>query len=163
MTLYTYKDKTMCIYLTDRVDLHYDSKEHIFPAGIDGIKTLPHTVVSREFNRESSRYEDTFIHQSLIALPRQLHGPGKRGSLDPAKATKSSIQVLRSRTNEEIYSLGYIKLGKPHENPQVCIKIENGNVVFSCDKSEESTGMKQLCDQLLKNGTLSKKAINDLT
>jgi hypothetical protein len=71
-----------CIYLkgTEPV-LSFNSQEHIFPAGIGGIQMLPKGYVSDQFNNSFSKIELDFMRNSLIALPRQFYGPGKRGSI----------------------------------------------------------------------------------
>jgi len=56
------------------------SKEHIFPARIGGIRKLTMEYVSHECNNAFSKMELPFLRNSLLALPRQLVGPGKRGN-----------------------------------------------------------------------------------
>jgi hypothetical protein len=41
-----------------------------------------------------STMELAFMRSSLIALPRQFYGPGKRGKLNPKNATKSSVSLM---------------------------------------------------------------------
>lgn len=124
----------MCIYLGDLPELNYDSAEHIIPAGLGGIKKLPADYVSREFNNRSSRYETALMRSSILALPRQLLGPGKRGSLNIKKATKSSVGILAHFPENGSYSLGYIVLGKPYEIPHLVLNIGTGEFSLNMHK-----------------------------
>jgi hypothetical protein len=127
----------MCIYLLDKQDLHYDSADHIIPAGLGGIKKLPLEYVSREFNILSSKFEKSLMRTSIISMPRQILGPGKRGSLNPNKATKSSISVFRQHPDNDSFSLGYIQVGKPFEIPHIVLNSETG--AFTVGLNKEST------------------------
>jgi len=121
----------MCIYYSKRPGLHYDTQEHIFPAAIGGIKMLPKGYVSDEFNNDISKLELDVFRNSIIAVPRQIEGPGKRGSLDPKRATKSKVHVIVDSISEEVTGLGYIKLNKTFEIPQVNINVETGELIMS--------------------------------
>jgi hypothetical protein len=116
----------MCIYLGENSELHYDSAEHIIPAGLGGIKKLPIVYVSREFNRLISKSEQGFLRNSIISMPRQIIGPGKRGSSTNIKATKSLINVFKQQTDKGSLSLGYIQLGKPVEIPHIVLNNTTG-------------------------------------
>ena len=125
-----------CIYLkkTDQ-ELTFDAEEHIFPAGIGGITKLKLGMVSDEFNTKIfSPIELDFMRNSPISIPRQIQGPGKRGSLSEKKATKSNVHVLYKNGNEEA-ALGYLSLGHPYLIPQIKI-INKKEVHISFDKNE---------------------------
>ncbi len=124
----------MCIYLTQQQELHYDSADHIIPAGLGGMKKLPLDYVSREFNNLSSKLEMELMRSSMISMARQILGPGKRGSLNPSKATKSSISVFQQHPDGDTFSLGYIREGKPFEIPQIFLNSENGAFTVSLKK-----------------------------
>ncbi|MGJ1327465.1 hypothetical protein [Sphingobacterium multivorum] len=125
----------MCIYFKDKENLHYTSGEHIFPAGIGGIKKLPKEYVSLEFNNMISKVEQEFQRSSILALPRQFVGPGKRGSLNITKETKSKISVFRHQSDETVFSLGYISKGKPFEIPHIILNKSTGEYAVSIEHS----------------------------
>jgi hypothetical protein len=116
----------MCIYYTDRTDLNYGSQEHVIPAAIGGKQKLPADYVSREFNNDISKLEGEVLHTSLIATPREIEGPGKRGKLGEKHATKSEVFVLADSENNSLVALGYIKLGAGYEIPQVIFNTVTG-------------------------------------
>lgn len=149
----------MCIYLGDLDELHYDSPEHIIPAGLGGIKKLPSDFVSREFNNLSSKYERGLMRNSIISLPRQLHGPGKRGSLSSSKATRSSVHVFR-HFDDGTFSLGYIKNGKPFEIPHIALNTQTGEVNFAMSKEASEAGLQFFKRKLTEFDTLKIKMIN---
>lgn len=125
-----------CIYLKrTETELTFKSGEHIFPAAIGGIQKLPESFVSEEFNNKFSKLEGHFTQDELLSLPRQFHGPGKRGNLNPKRATKSKICILSEENNPNSVRLGYISLSKPYYIPQIKINI-NGETQFSADLSE---------------------------
>ncbi|WMT18172.1 hypothetical protein [Parageobacillus toebii] len=133
-----------CIYLKGtEPTLSFNSREHIFPAGIGGIQMLPKGYVSDQFNNSFSKIEMDFMRNSL-ALPRQFYGPGKRGSLLQKKATKSKISIIENINNPKDITFGYISLGQPHNIPQIKINI-NGTCTFIADKSAPNY-MEQLYD-----------------
>lgn len=100
----------MCIYFSDQDDLAYKNQEHIFPAGLGGIGMLPRGYVSDQANALFSPLELRLMHNSLLMIPRTIFGPGKRGSLDPNKASKSEITTLQSEDGK--IALGYVVQGK---------------------------------------------------
>ncbi|MCW6079680.1 HNH endonuclease [Clostridium sporogenes] len=114
-----------CIYLKKtEPEVTFKSEEHIIPAGIGGIRKLNNGMVSDQFNTGIfSSIELDFMRNSIVALPRQFQGPGKRGALTEKKATKSNIHIMSKSDEFDDVSLGYIKLGKPHQIPQ--LKITN--------------------------------------
>lgn len=124
-----------CIYIKKtEPDVSFFSKEHIFPAGIGGIQKLPLEYVSHECNNAFSALELSFMRNSLIALPRQFYGPGKRGNLNPKNATKSSVSLMSGDTNTSSIEFGYISLGQPYSISQLKINI-NGECNFITDSS----------------------------
>ena len=96
----------MCIYLQGQEGLTYEKREHIFPAGLGGIMVLPHGVVSDQANEYFSPLEGLLMHDSLLSVPRSLLGPGKRGSLNPHKSSKSKICILEGSGKK--ISFGYV-------------------------------------------------------
>ncbi|MGI0534922.1 hypothetical protein KFD70_21770 [Bacillus pfraonensis] len=116
-----------CIYLRDtEPTLSFVSEEHIFPAGIGGIQKLPSNYVSDQCNNSFSTMELEFMRNSLISLPRQFYGPGKRGSLNVRKATRSQICLMSYEDEPNTVFLGYMKLGQPFFIQQLKINA-NGN------------------------------------
>ena len=69
-----------CIYYKTRSDLTFNTTEHVFSAGLGDIMTLPKGFVSLQFNNDISPVELRFMRESLIALPRQILGPGKKAN-----------------------------------------------------------------------------------
>jgi len=127
----------MCIYLVDQPNLHYDSAEHILPAGLGGTQKLPLDYVSKEFNNLSSKHELALMRSSILALPRQILGPGKRGSLSPSKATKSVVNVFSQQPEGTSFSLGFIQAAKPYELPHVVWHALSN--AFTINIAKEST------------------------
>jgi hypothetical protein len=125
----------MCIYLGDLKGLNYIGSDHIIPAGLGGIRKLPMDYVSQEFNNKFSINEQTFLRSSILALPRQILGPGKRGSLSQSKATKSKVNVFRPLSDNRSFSLGYIQQGKPYEIPNIILNSETGVFTVGLPKS----------------------------
>ena len=124
-----------CIYLKQtEPEVSFLSEEHIFPAGIGGIQKLPLEYVSHDCNNSFSAMELTFMRNSLIALPRQFYGPGKRGNLNPKNATKSTVSLMIGNNDPNSIEFGYICLGKPYSIPQLKINI-NGKCQFISDSS----------------------------
>ena len=56
----------MCIYYGNKEDLTYNSREHIFPATIGGIETLPEGYVSDKANSYFSKLEVKYYFLKLI-------------------------------------------------------------------------------------------------
>ena len=106
----------MCIYLGNSEKLTYKKQEHVFPAGLGGKQMLDHGVVSDQANGLFSPMELTLMRHSLIAFERMMYGPGKRGSLNPAKASKSAVTVGLQDDGQPI--LCYTAAGKPYNIPQ---------------------------------------------
>ncbi len=121
----------MCIYYPTRGDLHFTQEEHIFPAAVGGRTALTKGMVSDEFNNNISGLEQRFIRNSLVSLPRQIYGPGKRGSMSESKATKSKVSIFKDSNGR--YSLGYIKKGKPHQITTLELNLITKAVSFSLE------------------------------
>lgn len=138
----------MCIYLGEVQGLNYDSQDHIIPAGLGGIQKLPINYVSREFNNLSSKFEKALLRSSILSLPRQILGPGKRGSLNPQRATKSRVNVFSQYPDNGSFSLGYIKNGKPYEIPHMYLNSQTGEVRIAMDKETTDSDL-QLFKQKL--------------
>ena len=137
-----------CIYLKDtEPTLSFRSAEHIFPAGLGGIQKLPAEFVSYDCNNNIfSDMERDFMRHSLLALPRQFYGPGKRGKLNVRYATKSQIGLIKYEDEDELDEvyLGYIKLGQPFLIRQLRINT-NGDLIM-CTGSQFNN-----IDQLIEN------------
>lgn len=106
----------MCLYLDNDGSLTYKKQEHVFPAGLGGKRKLEHGVVSDQANELFSAMELKLIRHSLIAFERIMYGPGKRGSLNPNKVSKSFINVGMQDDGQLI--LCYTAEGKPYNIPQ---------------------------------------------
>ena len=106
----------MCIYLGNSDNLTYKNQEHIFPAGLGGIRMLDPGVVSDQANELFSPLELKLMRQSLRAIDRMMFGPGKRGSFSPQKASKSLVNVGLQDDGQPV--LCYMALSKPYYIPQ---------------------------------------------
>jgi hypothetical protein len=122
----------MCIYYTQRADLHFTQEEHVFPAAIGGKAVLAKGMVSDEFNNNISGLEQRFIRNSLVALPRQIYGPGKRGSMSESKETKSKASIFKDSNGR--YSLGYVKKGKPYQITTLELNLATKEGSFSIER-----------------------------
>jgi len=116
-----------CIYYRDRPGLTFGQAEHIIPAGIGGQHTLPKGYVSDQFNHDISKLELGFMRESVIAIGRQMVGPGKRGSVKPADVTRSKVMLVSQPGPPESFFLGYLALGKAVALPQVRIDQSTGD------------------------------------
>src|SRR6202012_3750045 len=97
-------EANQCIYYITRTDLSFETAEHVFPAGLGGIMTLPKGYVSKEFNNDISQVELRFMRESLIALPRQILGPGKKGKAGIKHATKSAVHLIENLSSPGSFS-----------------------------------------------------------
>lgn len=115
--------KNKCIYMINsKQELTHESREHIIPASIGGIKKLEKGVVSDQANQIFSPLELSFTRDNpLISLNRQFEGPGKRGSLNLNSATKSKVHVL---DNDGSLSLGVLHLGKQEVISQIVLVFD---------------------------------------
>lgn len=105
----------MCIYCGEREGLTYTSREHIFPATIGGIDTLPLGYVSDQANKYFSKLESNLVTSSFIGLDKSFWGPGKRGGEKPGR-----LPITVVAENDKEY-LGYTFCGKPHQISQIII------------------------------------------
>ncbi|AFQ19741.1 hypothetical protein P9133_01875 [Bacillus thuringiensis] len=134
--LYISTLKKQCIYLKGtEPKLIFKSQEHIFPAGIGGIQKLPQEYVSHNANNAFSALELGFMRNSLIMLPRQFYGPGKRGNLSPKNATKSNVSLMEGVSDPTSIVFGYISLGKRYRIAQIKINVSNGECHFMFNQS----------------------------
>lgn len=127
----------------------FKKREHIFPAGIGGIKMLNQGDVSDEINEFFSKLELQFMRESIIQIPRMFLGPGKRGSLNKKKATKSKIFLMR---NEEVIKIGYIELGFPKGITQIKFLKEGIKVNVITQSSDENIKLFLKFEDVLKKG-----------
>lgn len=126
-----------CIYYKNKNKLTFKGQEHIFPAGLGGIKKLPKDYVSQEANNYFSKLENYLMHGSLITMHRALFGPSKRKD---KKEGKRIIWVLENVNNSSNVELGYIREGTPYTIPQVYVDM-TGHMNFSVSSHE---GIKEL-------------------
>ena len=127
----------MCIYYSKRSNLNYTKQEHIIPAGIGGILKLPKGYVSDEFNNDISKLEMEFLREGILSMPRQILGPGKRGSLSENKATKSKVHLISGVYSRDQYALGFTSVGKVYEIPHLIWNTNTGESIFSFNKSNK--------------------------
>ena len=118
----------MCIYYGDKEGLTYRGREHIFPAAIGGVATLPNTYVSDQANSYFSKLEGNVIHFSRPSIPRMMVGPGKRGS---GQHGTKIIQLLQDGNS---FYLGYVFQGIPHSIPQV--RVNEDKIVYNIPSDE---------------------------
>lgn len=129
------EDVRFCIYLKQtEPEVSFSSEEHIFPAGIGGIKKLPLDFVSHDCNNSFSALELKFMRNSLISISRQFYGPGKRGKLNPRNASKSTVCLMTDVNDQNSIGLGYVSLGQPYKIFQVLIN-KSGVCRFKTDRS----------------------------
>lgn len=109
-----------CIYYKGKTGLTEKGQEHIFPAGLGGIKKLPKGYVSYEANNYFSKLEDHLMHGSLIMLHRSMFGPSKRKD---KKEGKRIITVMENSNKDDSskVELGFVREGRPYPITQVYI------------------------------------------
>lgn len=122
----------MCIYIKGEAELTYNNQEHIFPAGLGGIKKLPKGMVSDQANKYFSSLEGKMMHSSLLSLPRMMLGPSKRKDKKEGKRIVQVLQVTEGENNQ--IELGYIREGVPYSIPQICINFEGRAKVVCSDE-----------------------------
>lgn len=139
-----------CIYNGKEEDqATFEKREHVFPAGIGGINMLDQGDVSDEINEFFSKLELKFMRESIIQIPRILLGPGKRGSLNKKKATKSKILLIGNEGNERI---GYIELGVPKVITQIKFLKENMKINLITQSVDENMKLFLRFENSLKKG-----------
>ena len=120
----------------DKDELTYKNQEHIFPAGLGGKQMLPKGVVSDQANRLFSPLELKLMRHSLLAIDRMFFGPGKRGSRNPSKASKSVVNV--GLQDDGLPVLCYTAAGNPYNIPQFHIH-KKAEVTISVPKGHADT------------------------
>lgn len=116
-----------CIYYSNKDNLTYNKKEHIFPATIGGIETLPIGYVSDQANEYFSKFESNLVTSSFIGLEKSFWGPGERGKNVPGRMP---ITIFADGEKEE---LGFTYMGKPHAIPQIIISEDINQVHITRD------------------------------
>jgi hypothetical protein len=101
-----------------------------------GLTMLPKGFVSDEFNHDMSKIELRFMRNSIIAMPRQLVGPGRRGKSGIKHATRSEVLLIGSKEEPGVFSLGYLQLARAVPLPQIRIDIGTGLVNWSVDAGQ---------------------------
>lgn len=144
-------ESEQCIYYPSRNNLSFETEEHVFPAGLGGTMKLPKGYVSKEFNNKISQVELRFMRESVIALPRQLLGPGKRGKLSVKYATKSTVHLIENLESPGTLSLGYIQLSKPFEIPQIRINQLTGELLCSSPDNQDGVSPQKALVKLLQS------------
>ncbi|MBR6608782.1 MAG: hypothetical protein IKK99_01040 [Oscillospiraceae bacterium] len=130
----------MCVYLGNDENLTYRKQEHVFPAGLGGKQMLEYGVVSDQANEFFSPLELKLMRHSLIALERMMYGPGRRGSHNPAKASKSAINVGLQDDGRPI--LCYTAVGKPYNIPQFYRHHNEVTISFPSEKVDTEKQIK---------------------
>lgn len=87
-----------CIYFKNQNNIMFKGREHIFPAGLGGIQTLPEGYVSKEANDYFSKLEDHLMHYSLISTTRMMVGPPKRKDKQEGKRIVLLLENNRGRS-----------------------------------------------------------------
>lgn len=132
----------LCIYSrkTEADGAHFEEEEHILSAGLGGQNCLDKGMVSDEVNSRFSTWEAQVLRYSPLAILRQFHGPGKRGSLNLKKVSKSVVNIYTAidlNGNEDPTDLGlcYIALGVPHSIP--ALQITNERMQIQANSVDE--------------------------
>lgn len=133
----------MCIYLGEAEGLTYKKQEHIFPAGLGGVRTLPRGYVSDQANEAFSRLEGELMHASPIALDRYFSGPGDRRGKD------SQSYVTVGRCDDGQLALSYLSMGVPRLIPQALIYSQlRAELSFPDDGADAALAAEGLMDRL---------------
>ena len=133
-----------CIYsLKTSDETEFATQEHVIPAFLGGMKKLPIGYVSDDVNKMFSKLELSFARETDIAIPRMFVGPGKRGNLNPAKASPSKVHIFQYEDGLG-FGLGYIKLGAPYPIDQIHVFQGSANVRFSLSPIEGSSNSELL-------------------
>jgi hypothetical protein len=61
------------------------------------------------------------MHHSILSIPRQFFGPGKRGSLSEKRASQSEVHVMFNLESNNEPQLGYVSLGSPYVITQILV------------------------------------------
>lgn len=138
--------KPTCIYYRDIEGLTFDSQEHVIPAAIGGRSKLPMDYVSSKFNNDISALEREMIRRSLVSMPREIEGPGKRGRLGERHETKSEIRVLGDANDPSKFALGYVRKGTGYEIHQVMYNTDTGFGEVRVHSPAEILDFKKSCE-----------------
>jgi len=149
-----------CIYYRDRSDLTFQKGEHVIPAGIGGQRKLPKGYVSDQFNHDISRVEMAFMRESIIAMPRQLVGPGKRGKTTQ-KPTRSPVMVISRPGPPEPHALAYLSLARAIHLPQIKIDTTSGELHWSVPITFSAAPDAYLVAELERCSQYQARHIND--
>lgn len=96
----------MCIYYRNNDELNYDTKEHIFPKCIGGMKRLPKGVVSDQANEYFSKLELHTFRETAVFAGRIFNGPLKK----PSKIKKYNIPKYIYNTENDSRVFGKIAI-----------------------------------------------------
>jgi hypothetical protein len=109
-----------CIYYKGKTGLNEKGQEHIFPAGLGGIKKLPKGYVSYEANNYFSKLEDHLMHGSLVMFHRSIFGPSKRKDKKEGKRIITVMEISNTDGSKRA-EFGFIREGTPYPIAQVYI------------------------------------------
>jgi hypothetical protein len=116
-----------CIY-TNKSEPHltFSKREHVIPAALGGINTLPLGSVSNEINESFSKIERVALQHSFLSINRGNFGPGKRGSLNIKKVKNPNVMVVKEGENShEVFRLGFIFAGETYLIPQIYLDFND--------------------------------------
>lgn len=120
-----------CIY-KENGDLRFNKSEHVIPAGLGGMKTLPKGYVSDKMNETFSAIEAKALRTSIIAGVRNFVGPGHRGKMIISKKMKPHMNILKLNTDcsasvESVfmYKMGFMLDRKTKFLPQILFKFSS--------------------------------------
>jgi hypothetical protein len=131
----------LCIYhKKSEPDLKFTKREHVIPAGIGGINTLPLGYVSDEVNESFSPLEMEILRNSFISINRNNVGPGKRGTLNVKKQKAPIIRVLKDSGEDdgnliENYKLGFVFSGESYIITQIALDFNDEENYFTMSYS----------------------------
>lgn len=138
----------MCIYMGDKGELTYKNQEHVFPAGLGGKQMLAKGVVSDQANNLFSSLELKLMRHSILTIDRMMYGPGKRGSHNPSKASKSAINV--GLQDDGVPILCYTAAGKPYNVPQFHQHMDEVTISVPNEHADAQAQFLQFLESLKK-------------
>lgn len=138
----------ICIYTKKaKPNLSFLKREHVIPAGLGGINTLPLGSVSDEINEAFSKIERTALQHSFVSINRGNFGPGKRGSLNVKKVKNPIIMVIKEgEGSDESFRLGYLFAGEIYLIPQIYLDFNDEEnfirtsyfaTILNCDNEKD--------------------------
>lgn len=125
-----------CIYYKDG-NLSFDSREHIIPASVGGIRKLPKGFVSDKANNYFSGIELVALRETFVGGIRNYIGPGHRGKrlnvsnegvIQCSSKYNPHLNVLKVRNDIESafsYKLGFMYDKHIVFIPQVLFYVDN--------------------------------------